>query len=193
MVHLDNLKELAKRFRLHKSIPNFFRDYTTEDSLVAVLKRYVRNNAAFLSLAPSVARAGRSAPQIDTGTGASGTGAASGADVPHTVGLVASMDGSNSLQDGGGTTSSGAITKDDSTIVSLADNNIISGPAGNHGGILSSDGVTNVGGAGQGGGLTCQRSKESGLVTLGSTKGKISSAGMLPRRPLQPKRQAKVG
>eukprot|EP00903_Cladosiphon_okamuranus_P019404 g17841.t1 len=94
MIHLDNLKELAKKFRLHKSIPNFFRDYTTEDSLVAVLKRYVRNNAAFLSLAPSsVARARRSGgghAHTDPAAGASGAGGVGGGggDAPQTTSVL---------------------------------------------------------------------------------------------------------
>lgn len=203
MVHLDNLKELAKRFRLHKSIPNFFRDYTTEDSLVAVLKRYVRNNAAFLSLTPSVARARRAAhPQTDAGGGVSAVG---GGDAPYAIGQAVSVDNSSVL-DGGGTTNSGGVhgvTRDDSSSVSLAEMTAISGGEGGqhtqrtggaaiaYGGVLSTEAVPQSGG---GGGSSGQVSKGSGFTSSGQVGSRWhrSSVGV-PRKPGQPKRSSKVG
>lgn len=94
LVDLDNLKELAKKFRFYKSIPNFFRDYTTEDSLVAVLKRYVRNNAAFLSLtSSSPTRAHCLATQTSSGV----PGAIN--HISYAIDSVTSIDGNGSIQD----------------------------------------------------------------------------------------------
>lgn len=218
MIHLDNLKELAKKFRLHKSIPNFFRDYTTEDSLVAVLKRYVRNNAAFLSLAPSsVARARRSGgghPHTDPAAGACGAGGGGGggSDAPQTIGKTSSMD-SVSLLDGGASLGSGGMhgTADDASSV-LPTKTTTSGDSeknhhpqhhmagGNFVGILSSETLA-PGGAGVGGMSTGQVSRASGHNpnasagphAMGNHRGRRISESSSPRRPLQPKRPTKVG
>lgn len=220
MIHLDNLKELAKKFRLHKSIPNFFRDYTTEDSLVAVLKRYVRNNAAFLSLAPSsVARARRSGgahPHTDPAAGAGGAGGAGGGggDAPQiigTLGKTSSVD-SVSLLDGGASLGSGGVhgTADDASSV-LPTKTTTSGDSENHHpqhrvaggsfvGVLSSEAL-HPGGPGGGGMSTGQVSRASGHNTnasagphaMGSNRGRRISESSAPRRPLQPKRPTKVG
>lgn len=207
MVHLDNLKELAKRFRLHKSIPNFFRDYTTEDSLVAVLKRYVRNNAAFLSLAPSVARARRAAPpQTDTG----GATSAGGGDAPHAAAQSSSVD--TSSLDGVGTTGSGGVhvvARDDSSNASLAEITATTAGEGSqhpqhtvgvargntHAGVLSSD-ILHPGGTG--GASTGQVSRATGFASSSGPHTTVSGRGrrssvVTPRRPLHPKRPAKVG
>ena len=221
MIHLDNLKELAKKFRLHKSIPNFFRDYTTEDSLVAVLKRYVRNNAAFLSLAPSsVARARRSGgghPHTDQAAGTSGVGGAGGGggDAQQTIGTIgktSSMD-SASLLDGGASLGSGGPhgTADDASSV-LPTKTTTSGDSENHHpqhhtaggtsfvGVLSSEAL-HPGGPGGGGMSTGQVSRTSGHNTnasagpnaMGSHRGHRISESSPPRRPVQPKRPTKVG
>lgn len=218
MIHLDNLKELAKKFRLHKSIPNFFRDYTTEDSLVAVLKRYVRNNAAFLSLAPSsIARARRSGgghPHTDTAAGASGAGGGGGGgggEAPQTIGKTSSMN-SASLLDSGASLGSGGMhgMADDMSSV-LPTQTTTSGDsenhhpqhhmgAGNFVGILSSEAL-HPGGASGGGMSTGQISRVSGHNTnasvgphaIGSHRGLRISESSAPRRPLQPKRPTKVG
>lgn len=203
MVHLDNLKELAKRFRLHKSIPNFFRDYTTEDSLVAVLKRYVRNNAAFLSLAPSVARKEtQRGPPGGGGGGGGGGGACSGGggDALHTVGPTTSLD-STSILDSSGTTTSGgmhAIGRDDiSSSVSLAEmtSSTAAGAGvggGTYAGVLTSSDAIHLGT----GGSTGQVSKGSVLASSNAPytghRGRRNSAG-IPRRPLHPRRPTKVG
>lgn len=211
MVHLENLKELAKRFRLHKSIPNFFRDYTTEDSLVAVLKRYVRNNAAFLSVAPSVARARRAAhPQADTGGGgAGGSSVAGGTDPPLAAGQISSVD-SSSLLDGTGTVASNGVhvaARDDASGASVAD--ICTATAGGDGPqhaqhrpagatIPNASEVACVNGTG--GGLADQAARGSGIlgshinITTHSTtgggggRGGRTSTGA-PRRPLQQARR----
>lgn len=215
MIHLDNLKELAKKFRLHKSIPNFFRDYTTEDSLVAVLRRYVRNNAGFLSLAPSsVARARRSGgghPHTDTAAGASGAGGGGCGDAPQTVGKASSMD-SASLLDGGASLGSGGVQgmADDASSV-LPTKTLTSGDSENHHpqhhtaagafvGVLSPEAL-HPGGAGGGGMSIGQVSRTSGHNTnasggphaVGSHRGGRVSENSAPHRPLQPKRPAKVG
>lgn len=216
MIHLDNLKELAKKFRLHKSIPNFFRDYTTEDSLVAVLKRYVRNNATFLTLAPSsVARARRTGgahPHTDPAAGASGAGGSGGGggDAPQTLGKTSSMD-SASLLDGGASLGSGGMhgMADDASSV-IPTKTTTSGDSENHHpqhhmaggtlfGILSSE-TLHPGGPGGGGMSTGQVSRTSGHNTnasagphaMGSHRGRRISESSAPRRPLQPKRPTKV-
>lgn len=223
IIHLDNLKELAKKFRLHKSIPNFFRDYTTEDSLVAVLKRYVRNNAAFLSLAPSsVARARRSGgghPQTDTAVEASGAesggggggGGGGSSDAPQAIGKSSSID-SASLLDSGASLGSGGMhgMADDASSV-LPTKTAAFGdsdhhqpqhrmPAGTPAGISSSEAL-HTGGAGASGASTGQVSRASGPNTTasigqhtkGSLRGHRPSDSSAPRRPTQPKRPAKVG
>lgn len=194
-VHLDNLKELAKRFRLHKSIPNFFRDYTTEDSLVAVLKRYVRNNAAFLSLTPSVASARRAGhPQTDTGGGGGMTGTDSG-DGQHAIRNASSID-SASLLEGGGSTASGSLT----TAAAAGDGEHTHRATGVGGGnaytrVLSSEALQ-PGGAGSGAiGHTSRAAP--GLAASGvphttrAGRGRRTSSSQ-PRRVLQPKRPTKV-
>lgn len=211
IVHLDNLKELAKKFRLHKSVPNFFRDYTTEDSLVAVLKRYVRNNAAFLSLTPSVAGARRNAhPLTDTGaSGAITTTAGGGAngDVPHVVGPAPSTLDGSCQPEGGGATALGAVRDDSTPGISLAEmtssttgdgghhhSRVTGGGSGNYGGVLKSD----VGDSGSSTGTSGQRSKDAGNFAnggplAGTNKGSIGRVGSaVPRRPPHPKRQFKV-
>lgn len=215
MIHLDNLKELAKKFRLHKSIPNFFRDYTTEDSLVAVLRRYVRNNAAFLSLAPSVARARRTSgghPNTDTAAGAAGgnSGGSSGngggcSDAPHAIAKTSSID-SASFPDGDASLgSSGAHGNTDEASIALPTKTTASGDAehhhsqhrmaaGNFVAVLPSEG------AGGGGASTGQGSRISGHNNISSGgppaagifRGRKASEGSAPRRPLQPKRPIKV-
>lgn len=208
VIHLDNLKELAKKFRLHKSIPNFFRDYTTEDSLVAVLKRYVRNNAAFLSLATvSVARARRSGgnhPQTDPAVGAvdaigaGGTGGGSGgsgSDPPHAAGHTSSMD-STSLLDGGASLGSGGMTNAMNDDVSSAQptKTTISGDSelrhsqhrtasGSFAGILSNDAL-HPGGAAAGGASAGQNSKASGNNSSTAALGAPHPTGSLRGRRL---------
>lgn len=191
-VHLDNLKELAKRFRLHKSIPNFFRDYTTEDSLVAVLKRYVRNNAAFLSLTPSVARAARRAghPQTEAGGGMT---AADGGDGQHAI-RNASLIDSASLVEGGASTASGSLAAP-----APGDGDHTHRATGAAGGnaytrVLSTEALQ-PGVAGGGG--TGHTSKAPGFGPPGvshSTRGGRGRRGSAsqPRRVLQPKRPPKV-
>lgn len=214
-MHLDNLKELAKKFRLHKSIPNFFRDYTTEDSLVAVLKRYVRNNADFLSMAPSVAKARRAAPpQSETGggggSGGNGGDAVVNTDAPHNISPVTShMDG------GGSVPASGSVVtgKDESlTCASLAETTNSAAAAGvgvgvggsggggsgvegvNHRGVLSSEFEASATTTTTGGG---SRSKESGsspqqhVSQAGANKGGNTRLNV-PRRPFLTKRPKKV-
>lgn len=219
-IHLDNLKELAKKFRLHKSIPNFFRDYTTEDSLVAVLKRYVRNNAAFLSLAPSsVARARRSGgghPQTDTAVEASGVesggggGGGGSSDAPQVIGKSSSID-SASLLDSGASLGSGGLhgMADDASSV-LPTKTAAFGDSDHHqpqhrmsagtpAGIMSSEAL-HSGGAGASGASTGQVSRASGnntnasvgQHTKGSLRGHRPSDSSAPHRPTQPKRPAKV-
>lgn len=207
MVHLDNLKELAKNFRLHKSIPNFFRDYTTEDSLVAVLKRYVRNNGAFLSVAPSVARARRAAhPQADNSGGFGG----GGGDASHAVGQTTSME-NNSVLDGAivsGGMHAGVLEEFSSQFP--ADITTSSGDGGQHaqrlttagGGSIhtgvSSTEIFHFGGTA--GGSVSQISAGKGswvasantLHAMGNGRGS-RIGGNAPRRPLQPKRLTKVG
>jgi hypothetical protein len=48
-INFEELKELVKKFRLHKQSANFWRDYTTDEALIAVLKRHIRNNPVTLS------------------------------------------------------------------------------------------------------------------------------------------------
>lgn len=208
VIHLDNLKELAKKFRLHKSIPNFFRDYTTEDSLVAVLKRYVRNNAAFLSLAPvSVARARRSGgnhPQTDPAVGvvdavsAGGTGGDSGgcgSDPPHVAGHTSSMD-SASLLDGGASLGSGGMTNgmnDDAnsaqpTKTTISGDSELRNPqhrtaSGSFAGILSNDAL-HPSGAAAGGASAGQVSKASGHNSSTAALGAPHATGNLRGRRL---------
>ena len=189
-VHLDNLKELAKRFRLHKSIPNFFRDYTTEDSLVAVLKRYVRNNAAFLSLTPSVASARRAGhPQTDTG----GMVGADGGDGQHAIRKASSID-SASLLEGGGNTASGSLTN-----TAAGDGEHPHRTTGAAGGnaytrVLSSEALQ-PDGAGRG--AIGHTSRAPGIASSGvphttrAGRGRRTSSSQ-PRRVLQPKRPTKV-
>jgi hypothetical protein len=45
-IELEGLKDLARRLRLHKSIPGFWREHSTEEELIRILKRHVR--AAYL-------------------------------------------------------------------------------------------------------------------------------------------------
>lgn len=213
MVHLDNLKELAKKFRLHKSIPNFFRDYTTEDSLVAVLKRYVRNNAAFLSAAPSsVATARRSGGgqqhAENTAASAAGAGAGGNAGIPsdasQAIGKTSSIDSASHLDGGASLGSSGMMhgMSDDAISIQPSKTALLGDPehhntqhrtvAGGFVGILSTD-APHPGGAGGAGGSMSQNSRAVGMNTTaacgcGSRVSEISA----PRRPSEPKRPTKV-
>lgn len=220
MIHLDNLKELAKKFRLHKSIPNFFRDYTTEDSLVGVLKRYVRNNAAFLSLTPSVARARRTGgghPNTDTAAGTAGAGGGGGgssgngggggcSDAPHAIGKTSSLDSASFLDGDASLGSSGVHgVLDDASSVLPTNKTTASGEADHHHsqhrtGAGPFVGIVPSEGAGGGGASTGQVSKGSGHINnssggppaTGSLRGRRTSESSAPRRPLQPKRPTKV-
>ena len=207
MVHLDNLKELAKIFRLHKSIPNFFRDYTTEDSLVAVLKRYVRNNAAFLSATPCEARTPRAAnPQ----TGIGDTTVANGGDVSYMIGHKQPMDSTFLPLEGGGVSNSGSVrvaVRDDSSGVSIAELTGTSTGDGahqsqrvcrvdsTHAGVMSSD-FANACGTGNAS-TSGPVSKGSGFAPPGTTHATAGEhcqqpSNGEPRRPTQPKPRTKV-
>lgn len=208
IVHVDNLKELAKRFRLHKSIPNFFRDYTTEDSLVNVLKRYVRNNAAFLSETPSVARGRR----VDNSqTDLDGATTVSGGDVSNVVTYtVSSMDGAFSSTERRVATNSSDTrvrARDDAsagalvpeiTCATVGDSRYSQRACGvsvgRYGGVLSSD-IIQPGGTGSS--SAAQALKGATFAPLGTMSSSPSgrySRGIsgVPRRPMQPKRSAKV-
>lgn len=203
IVHVDNLKELAKRLRLHKSIPNFFRDYTTEDSLVAVLKRYVRNNAAFLSEVPSVAKGRR---VENSQTDANGAATVSRGDVPNAY--IMSMDSTFSSMERRVATNSGdarCTARDDSDVLapeiacatvgdSRYSQRTCGVSVGRYGGVLSSN-VVQAGGTG--GSSTAQVLKGAAFATSGtmpSSAGGRCPRGItgVPRRPMQPKRSAKV-
>lgn len=208
VVHVDNLKELAKRFRLHKSIPNFFRDYTTEDSLVTVLKRYVRNNAAFLSEAPSVAKGRR---VENSQTDVDGAATVSGGDVSNIVTYtMSSMDGTFSSTERRVATNSGDTrvrARDDSnagvlvpeiTYGTVGDSRYSQRACGvsvgRYGGVLSSD-VTQSSGTGSSSAAQVLKGATfAPSSTMPSSAGGRYSRGIsgVPRRPMQPKRSAKV-